>query len=238
MGCDIHLHVEVKKGGEWEAVKRMPADNFYKEEYEKEQAEGKQGFWTEHWKRLEADGGKLAWLYDDRNYRLFSILANVRNGFGFAGSDTGDTLTPIAMPRGLPLDVSEPVQVASFDWGDDGHSHSYFTLAELQNYDWEQIATIRGWVNEQGYKEFKEQGRPSSWCSGVGGGLVQHIDHRTMQHLIDGHGFRVEGFSYYTQVQWQRTYRQCCEHFLDECLPLLAELGNSEDVRIVFWFDN
>jgi len=39
--------------------------------------------------------------YDGRNYKLFSILAGVRNWGGFAGCDTGNPLIPIAGPRGF-----------------------------------------------------------------------------------------------------------------------------------------
>jgi hypothetical protein len=44
-----------------------------------------------------------------RNYDVFAILANVRNGRGFAGVVTGGGFNPIAMPRGLPPDVSPEV---------------------------------------------------------------------------------------------------------------------------------
>ena len=58
--------------------------------------------------------------YTNRNYHLFGLLADVRE-------DTGFNLTP----RGLPLDVSPQVKLASDDWGSDAHSHSFFTLQEL-----------------------------------------------------------------------------------------------------------
>ena len=42
----------------------------------------------------------------DRNYRAFAVLADVRNGYGFAGFSTGDAVIPISEPRGLPDDMS------------------------------------------------------------------------------------------------------------------------------------
>lgn len=43
--------------------------------------------------------------YDEnRHYYLFAWLANVRNGFGFAGVLTGSPIKPISMPRGFPQD--------------------------------------------------------------------------------------------------------------------------------------
>lgn len=39
-----------------------------------------------------------------RHYQLFAVLADVRNGVGFAGVTTGEAVAPIAAPRGLPAD--------------------------------------------------------------------------------------------------------------------------------------
>jgi len=47
--------------------------------------------------------------YHDRNYNVFGVLADVRNGRGFAGTVTGTGFVPIAEPRGLPSDLSEEV---------------------------------------------------------------------------------------------------------------------------------
>lgn len=52
-----------------------------------------------------------------RNYNLFSILANVRNGVGFANSDTGNAFIPIDNPRGVPNDASEKYIAYVENWG-------------------------------------------------------------------------------------------------------------------------
>lgn len=41
-----------------------------------------------------------------RNYRAFFVLADVRNGYTFAGMDSGDPVIPISYPRGFPKDMS------------------------------------------------------------------------------------------------------------------------------------
>lgn len=43
---------------------------------------------------------------DERHYQLFSVLADVRNGYGFAGVQTGEWVKPISSPRGLPEDFA------------------------------------------------------------------------------------------------------------------------------------
>lgn len=55
----------------------------------------------------------------ERDYGLFATLAGVR----------GDN--PIEYPKGIPEDCSPEYRKLCEDWGDDGHSHSYFTLREL-----------------------------------------------------------------------------------------------------------
>ena len=64
--------------------------------------------------------------YFGRNYEFFSLLADVRNSYG---------IVPISKPRGIPSDASHGYlhQVESMEG--DGHSHSYFTLAELKRVD-------------------------------------------------------------------------------------------------------
>lgn len=57
--------------------------------------------------------------YYGRDYTLFATLAGVR----------GDN--PIESPKGIPEDCSPEYRKLCEDWGDDGHSHSYFTLREL-----------------------------------------------------------------------------------------------------------
>jgi hypothetical protein len=102
------------------------------------------------------DGWHLSDLVvtQNRNYRAFAVLADVRNGYGFAGSDTGEALKPISEPRGLPADMSPelrlrldeneneneraaPVDIDSEEnafWLGD-HSFSHVTLRELLDYD-------------------------------------------------------------------------------------------------------
>lgn len=45
-------------------------------------------------------------FFSDRNYDVFAILGNVRNGTGFAGSVTSSGFEPISDNRGIPDDIS------------------------------------------------------------------------------------------------------------------------------------
>lgn len=49
------------------------------------------------------------YLYS-RNYDVFAILGNVRNGSGFAGTRTSSGFEPISDQRGLPYDLSQEIR--------------------------------------------------------------------------------------------------------------------------------
>lgn len=154
------------------------------------------------------------WAYDGRNYDLFGMLANVRNGWGFAGCDTGDGFKPIAMPKGVPDDASDYYLRKVEEWGCDGHSHSWLTIRELLEYDWHgQRTKKRGWVGEEEFKVYLEKGRPESWSGGVFGGDVIHVTPAQMRAIIEGHVAKEEGKEYYTQVEWEVSYYESAKKF-------------------------
>jgi hypothetical protein len=233
MGCDIHLYVEAKKNGKWEAIDKWQTDS--------------DGYFCVPYEER---------FYTGRNYNLFSILADVRNGYGFAGSDTGDGFKPISSPKGNPSDISEQVKAESDKWGSDGHSHSFLTLKELLDYDWTQKTTLRGTVNAVEYFKWsqfeKDQGNgPESYCGSVSGSAVKNISEKEMSEKIKevlnldlpSYALKVKAIedamrSTYCRVSWESPYYKCAGSFLSTVIPRLLRLGNPEDARIVFWFDN
>lgn len=233
MGCDIHLHVEIKnEAGQW-----VSADT-WEDEYD-------EGYLSVPYEK---------WFYRSRNYSLFGMLANVRNGVGFAGVVTGKPVVPLAEPRGLPENVSEAVRKASDYWGVDGHSHSWFTVSELMAYDWTQTITHIGLVNAPTYYDWNDWKRqrgdnPSEWCGGVSGPTTRIISEAAMKALVEGcangrHYQQVKASlteherNTYCEVSWQQPYYKPASEFLSETLPRLWRLGAADAVRIVFWFDN
>jgi hypothetical protein len=231
MGCDIHLCVEQKIDGKWVAVKRPSEDTW--------------------------DYGKstLFWLAGQRSYNLFSILANVRNEQDVDGCNSDKRFSPIAMPKGLPTDMSPDVQANSDDWGCDGHSHSFHLLQDLLDYDWTQTVTLRGWLSLKEYWQWsrydKSHGEgPDSYCGGIGGGNIEHITQEELEAIVkpireNGNTYANQeqeldeiGRSYYGLCTWEQPYYKTCRAFLSDSIPQLLRLGKPEDVRIVFWFDN
>lgn len=235
MGCDIHLYVERKDDtGQW-----VTADTWEQDEYGED--------------RLSVRYDNR--YYTGRNYNLFAMLADVRNGFGFAGTPINKPVVPLAAPRGLPEDVTEPVKAESDRWGVDGHSHSWFTVAELMAYDWTQTITHIGVVGAATFYAWegwaREKGEsPKDWCGDISGLNVRKISEDEMRALVKSYesherqrhqtvALLAQRESHtYCRVSWSQPYYKPASEFLGQVLPRLWRLGKPEDVRIVFWFDN
>lgn len=137
--------------------------------------------------------------YDGRNYNLFAILADVRNGRGFAGVQIGEGFNPISEPRGLPADLcdeyaatarredsdeDETVATAAprADLGD--HSQTWLSLAELLAFDWTQRSKCCGWVPwpvfvrwmaKVGDETDPVDIEPETYSGGVSGPNIRHL---------------------------------------------------------------
>lgn len=186
MGCDIHIFAEIRKGDKWEKV----GDVFPCTDW----AGKPTGKFTDE-------------PYDGRNYTLFALLAGVRN--------RERNIKPIKQcPYSIPPDASEGVIKERDYWQGDGHSHSWYTLKELLDYDWSQGYTESGIVATSVAEEYRKTGKkPESWCQGTNAKDVERLE-------------------------WPESYSEMCDNFITQTIPALQALGSPEDVRIVFWFDN
>jgi len=127
MGCDIHLFAEAKKKKGiidrlmfWKPAKWVSIDKWTKNP-DFGEWEGEPEFHIEREDRFYSGG---------RNYNLFAALCGVRSEHFL------EELFPISEPKGIPIDASQEYIKACNDYGSDGHSHSWNTLKELQEYDW------------------------------------------------------------------------------------------------------
>jgi hypothetical protein len=255
MGCDIHMSVEVFNGetNRWEIRDdrgpRPVLSAYFDEEENLSEDIGKVRIFEdtkEYHKALnEWWDSNPDYMYDGRNYDLFAILADVRNGRGFAGCKTGDGFVPIDDPRGVPEDASRAYLRQVENYGIDGHSHSWFTVQELLDYDWDQETKLSGVVGPKGFVAWKENGQPESWCGGVSGPNVKHVSSSEMESLIAEGKAQVDikdprefTAKYYTRVEWGIKYRDSVGYFLKTTVPALQKLGDPNKVRIVFFFDN
>ena len=177
------------------------------------------------WENVES-----AWK-QDRHYQLFAVLADVRNGYGFAGLRTGEPVKPIAMPRGLPMDFTmhydahpsankDPVRM-----GD--HSHSWLTGAEMLAWA-EQAPTVikTGIISADDYKKWDKTSPPESYYGGVFGS--------SRRIVLPSAADREEPHTD-VQIEWESPLREELAYFFDEVARLVALYG---DIRLVFGFDS
>lgn len=232
MGTDIHMRAEAlyrsedwddetsewKQQSEWRIVDALFPDKF----------------WLHH-KNNDGSESRYAWSvepYRGRNYTLFAVLADVRNGSGFAGVDTGDPVPVIHDPRGVPED-SPLFTTYQDDWTLGDHSFSWATVEELDAYDWTHAQVVRGVVDGKTYAAMLsgEIDAPESWSGWISGDGIVVYDRTTGGPLIDNEK------AHYS-VQWERPIADACDDFMEYTMPRLRMLGPPDRVRIVYGFDS
>lgn len=236
MGCDIHAAIEYRNGNRWHAL-LIPNKYF--------------GRWEDE-KKMTAK------LPINRDYDLFAILANVRNGHGFAGVKTGDgfdsiTGTDTVPLRGVPEDISEEAEaVLSGE-----HSPTWVTLSEILAFDWTRSTTHCGVVTAVEFEEWDRMKEwrpgPLSWCGDVTGPSVRKVSNEAMRDFIAKQFNGKSGAdreaaidvlrksNLYTSIQWLESYThsalQMWEVILPPMLKLAKQYGN-DGVRLVMDFDS
>lgn len=217
MGTDIHSIVQINVGDRWEYIGSGPTD----------------------------DVGDL--ILQDRNYNLFSILAGVRNGFGFAGYAIASPVVPIAEPRGLP----HPIGSLPFNQPIDGlfgdHSFSWLTLKELDSFPWDESRMRIGVIPASEYDKFIEDNEdrsrsPDRWSGGVDGPNITTLEevdflfYRRTNNLLTKREI-------YVRVNWVQPHTVICHRFHSFVLPWMRRLAvdhccSSSNIRLVFGFDS
>lgn len=236
MGCDIHAAIEVSDGNGWKAI-TFP-NRWYRAD------------------RPDEDEPKETPRLDmGRNYDAFAILANVRNGRGFAGCDTGDGFVPMSDGRGLPDDITPEARERGCT-GD--HSDTYVTADEILSYDWTRTSKHRGWVNAAQFEEWDRikrwTPRPEEYCGDVAGPGVKFISIEAMRALLEsvvgkdkyGAGWTEalarlerEHPHTYCRIEWEEPYTEAAGDLWTKVVPLVMKLKREhKDVRLVMNFDS
>lgn len=198
MGCDIHMYTEayVSVNGfqKWVNVDNFRLNKYYGEPREEEY--------------------KISSIYDDRNYTLFAVLANVRNRSGCKF---------ISIPKGIPENASPTVKKIVERWDLDGHSASWFTLAELKKFrDTQDKQKYSGYVSQKDSKVIDSGGFPSMYCGATNDPSFIYREWYTPFDTLDVLIERLEERK--KDEFWLFHEGQDAEH--------------DEDIRIVFFFDN
>jgi len=229
MGTDIHILVEVDNGdGLWEAVEPP----FYHEDWG-----GFYSFHPRYWKLDDNDPEKerLMNIPDPttRDYNVFAFLANVRNGYGFAGVPRHKPIEPQFPDRGLPPGTTYPADPEDPEWtvpyneGEEEyetpygiwlgyHSLTWATLEELREAPWDMGYESTGVISASEYDSFIASGRKpprNGWSGGVSGkGIRTFSEEEFLELRKEGeinYGIQEEGIANllgekdYVQVSWK-----------------------------------
>lgn len=111
MGCDIHWYMEKKKSGKWELLGEL-----IKEESPIDHIEDEPCY-------IQSPTDHMG-----RDYNLFAVLTG--NHVRARSQNT----PALPEPRGLPSDICKEIKIVCDQYGIDGHSHTYFTLKELEEF--------------------------------------------------------------------------------------------------------
>lgn len=205
MGCDIHVCCERKTyEGKWVNCDHFKLNPYFDVDGDDE----------------EIDKWWIVPIFDDRNYALFATLADVRN-YGY--------IKPISEPRGLPDDIHYITKELADSWGNDGHSHSYYTLKELMDYmSHAPTITYSGMISEEQADNLDKYNiYPDSWCQWTTiAGFVKRswtVPDDNVPILIESMKKRCAKENYI--FEWQKDYED----------RIKKEANN---FRIIFWFDN
>ena len=186
----------------------------------------------------------------DRNYRLFAVLAGVRNGTGFAGIRTGEAVRPIAEPRGLPndfavdgmtvhtvdsLDCLDPISRKDYQDADvltvwmGEHAHSWLTGDEmLARYESAPKVINTGILSREVYEKWDGKSFPSWYCAGISGSGVV---------VVNDNAVEKESTPNWTHIRctWESELCEDLKYFFDEVARLVSKHG---EIRFVFGFDS
>lgn len=171
---------------------------------------------------------------DDRNYDMFAILADVRNGFGFAGAPSGEGFQAISSQRGLPADFKPPYNY----WMGD-HSFTWVTLTEMLLIPFDKKVTKYGLMRVENYKKWDRKSRPTEYCLGAGGPNVVVISEAD---FISGVFVPMYNANIYISVSWVETYAEALGpvfmDWLEEAKLDAEKCGGTDNIRLVMGFDS
>lgn len=179
---------------------------------------------------------------EDRDYLLFAILANVRNGFGFAGTYRHEPIEPITNCRGLPDDFSEP-SIAE-EWRAYNHSHTWLLGSEFMSWYNSDIISIvhTGIITKQQFESW-DGNEPDAYCSDaagpnivIGDDINSFVKTNSTQLREDQLLTPISSDCTHVRVWWSDNIQSQISYFYDEVVkPLMDKYG---DFRLVMSFDS
>jgi hypothetical protein len=189
---------------------------------------------------------------EDRHYKLFAWIGNVRNGYGFAGVPLHTPIMPLSDNRGFPLDFEvtdglhpirenalrgsrakwykkedeDPLNPDRLKFWMGDHSFSWLSWDEILDSKNPLVGTINtGVIDARTLKSWDKKSSPPSWCGSVCGrgiNVCEDID------LFD------PKLHTHCQVEWETSSDEF-DYFIEETRRLVKEHNQG---RWVLGFDS
>jgi len=190
--------------------------------------------------------GQCVQVLGNRDYTMFAVLADVRN----------DSIRPLFAGRGMPKDASNATK-KEMPEDSDFHSHTFFTVQELLDTDWDARACDlgRAILFADQFVEWKETGVVPANAQEYSYGdsdTTREVTNEEMTMLLMSnevsklvkksgkkyrHSEELVRYGPYVTVEAPRSYRAIVPNLV-AIIPELQKLGNPEKVRVVISFDN
>lgn len=175
-----------------------------------------------------------------RNYDTFAILADVRNGVGFAGIKMGEGWPSIAPDRGFPPDFDAENTLPS-DQDDEpkymgDHSFTWVGLDELKAFDWDgTLSWLYGCVPADEYERLSAVNeRPHGYCGGISGPGIRVYEPDAYKAAKATSTLCARP---YVRMGWPMSAREATR-WPDEVIPWLESLADGHPLRLVLGFDS
>ena len=220
MGTDISLYAEKRQDSAWQFIGEMVEDIEY-----------------QYYPEL-ANPYRPEDLYEDRNYSLFAILADVRNDEGYEC---------IAPRRGIPDDLSPEIKNYFESLRSDQSYTASLPLDEKQREAWRRCDMDQelrpGWLTLEELVDFDWHGKRIQRYARVDE-CVAHLFHpergfpfHEWPQGIECAYSRMDKGSKYCNAIWTETYAEAAgTNFMELLNTFSHKYGASKDVRFVFWF--
>jgi hypothetical protein len=230
MGCDIHIVIERQdESGAWQIVPYVeePPPWLNDDDYGKSRH-------AEVNARVAAGAGRMPHAFGLRDYDLFGIIGDVRNG---SGLQDGLTWPSIAPSRGFPADtlVKEGETVRDEDNGEwtGDHSFTWVSLDELAAFPWDDTTRVQhGLIGYRTWAQWKATGgkRPAGWCQGTNSPIMTELEAIHAQYEINPRQ--------YVRCYWSETAREATGDWAGKVLPKLMEIAAGRPLRLLVGFDS
>lgn len=180
---------------------------------------------------------------ENRCYMVFSLLANVRNGYGFAGVETYKPIEPIDHLRGFPSNTAfDEVFDEAEEWC---HSFTYYSMKELlEHTGWGEDVHNSGYVSYNAWREYIESKAtdspmpcPGDYCGDVNGGGIEKYSMDDFDNLDPHNADKM-----YIKAKWTEPSPLKQTSFWSwlnsELMNKLADKYGADNIRINMYFDN